>query len=64
MRDILKTVIELIDKKKVKIGRPTMKKEKKRKEKKRNQRLKGIQENFEKCYIKAKKKGKENARQF
>jgi hypothetical protein len=32
MRDILKIIIELMNKKKVKIGSPTMKKKKKRKE--------------------------------
>jgi hypothetical protein len=47
MRDILKTLIELMDKKKGKIGSPTMKK---------NKGVKGIQENFEKGYVKNKKK--------
>jgi len=56
MRDILKTLIELMDKKKGKIGSPTMKK---------NKGVKGIQENFEKGYVKNKKKmkWKENAYQ-
>jgi len=40
-----------MDKKKGKIGSPIMKKKRKR-----NQGVKGIQENFEKCYVKAKKK--------
>jgi len=50
-----------MDKKKGKIGSPTMKK----KRKKRNQGVKGIQENFEKGYVKAEKvEMKENAYQF
>jgi len=51
IRDILKTMIELMDKKKGKIGSAIMKKKRKR-----NQGVKGIQENFEKGYVKAKKK--------